>query len=146
MSIIEFPTLLNTQDRFRGFSAKPHEVNHDWFVIDATNKVLGRLASQIAHRLRGKHKPIYTPHVDTGDYIIVINADNYVTGNKADDKFIIAIPADGIYATTFRKCTLVFLIVRLKKLLRHVTEGTIGICNAKKLKVYAGDSSACSAA
>jgi large subunit ribosomal protein L13 len=69
------------------FSAKPHEVNHDWFVVDAADKTLGRLASEVARRLRGKHKPEYTPHVDTGDYIIVINADKVrVTGNKATDK------------------------------------------------------------
>ena len=69
------------------FSAKSHEVNRDWYVDDATGKTLGRLASEIARRLRGKHKPIYTPHVDTGDYIIVVNADKvHVTGRKATDK------------------------------------------------------------
>ena len=69
------------------FSAKAHEVNRDWYVIDAEGKTLGRLATEIARRLRGKHKPIYTPHVDTGDYIIVVNADKvHVTGNKASDK------------------------------------------------------------
>jgi large subunit ribosomal protein L13 len=69
------------------FSAKAHEVNRDWYVIDAQGKTLGRLASEVARRLRGKHKPIYTPHVDTGDYIIVVNADKVaVTGNKATDK------------------------------------------------------------
>ena len=69
------------------FSAKSHEVNRDWYVVDATGKTLGRLASEIARRLRGKHKPIYTPHVDTGDYIIVVNADKvHVTGRKATDK------------------------------------------------------------
>ena len=69
------------------FSAKTHEVNRDWYVIDAQGKTLGRLASEVARRLRGKHKPIYTPHVDTGDYIIVVNADKVaVTGNKATDK------------------------------------------------------------
>ena len=69
------------------FSAKAHEVNRDWYVIDAEDKTLGRLATEIARRLRGKHKPIYTPHVDTGDYIIVVNADKVqVTGNKAADK------------------------------------------------------------
>ena len=56
------------------FSAKPAEVIHEWFVIDATDKVLGRVASEVALRLRGKHKPIYTPHVDTGDFIIIVNA------------------------------------------------------------------------
>jgi len=69
------------------FSAKAHEVNRDWYVVDAEGKTLGRLASEIARRLRGKHKPIYTPHVDTGDYIIVVNADKvHVTGRKATDK------------------------------------------------------------
>jgi large subunit ribosomal protein L13 len=69
------------------FSAKPHEVERDWFVVDATDKVLGRLASQIALRLRGKHKAIYTPHVDTGDFIVVTNVEKLrVTGNKAEDK------------------------------------------------------------
>jgi len=71
----------------RTFSAKSHEVNHDWYVVDASGKTLGRLATEIARRLRGKHKPEYTPHVDTGDYIIVVNADKvHVTGRKATDK------------------------------------------------------------
>jgi large subunit ribosomal protein L13 len=69
------------------FSAKPAEVRRDWFVVDATGKTLGRLSTEIAHRLRGKHKPEYTPHVDTGDYIVVVNAEKIrVTGNKAKDK------------------------------------------------------------
>ncbi len=69
------------------FSAKPAEVKRDWYVIDAEGKTLGRLATEIARRLRGKHKPEYTPHVDTGDYIIVINAEKInVTGNKEKDK------------------------------------------------------------
>ena len=69
------------------FSAKPAEVRRDWFVVDATGKTLGRLSTEIAHRLRGKHKPEYTPHVDTGDYIVVINAEKIrVTGNKLEDK------------------------------------------------------------
>ena len=69
------------------FSAKAHEVRRDWFVVDAAGKTLGRLASEIARRLRGKHKPEYTPHVDTGDYIVVVNADRIrVTGRKASDK------------------------------------------------------------
>ncbi len=69
------------------FSAKPAEVRRDWYVVDATGKTLGRLSTEIAHRLRGKHKPEYTPHVDTGDYIVVINAAKIrVTGNKMQDK------------------------------------------------------------
>ena len=71
----------------RTFSAKAHEVNRDWFVVDADGKTLGRLATEIARRLRGKHKPEFTPHVDTGDYIIVVNADKvHVSGRKATDK------------------------------------------------------------
>ena len=69
------------------FSAKPHEVKRDWYIVDAADKVLGRLAAELAHRLRGKHKPEFTPHVDTGDYIVVTNAAKIrVTGNKADGK------------------------------------------------------------
>ena len=69
------------------FSAKPAEVRRDWYVVDAAGKTLGRLSTEIARRLRGKHKPEYTPHVDTGDYIVVVNADKIrVTGNKMKDK------------------------------------------------------------
>ncbi len=69
------------------FSAKPAEVKRDWYVVDADGKTLGRLSTEIARRLRGKHKAEYTPHVDTGDYIIVINAEKVrVTGNKEQDK------------------------------------------------------------
>ena len=69
------------------YSAKPDEVRRDWYIVDATGKTLGRLSSEIARRLRGKHKPEYTPHVDTGDYIVVVNASKIrVTGNKLKDK------------------------------------------------------------
>ena len=69
------------------FSAKPHEVRRDWYLVDAQGRTLGRLATEIARRLRGKHKPEYTPHVDTGDYIVVINAEKIrVTGKKLADK------------------------------------------------------------
>jgi large subunit ribosomal protein L13 len=69
------------------FSAKPETVRRDWYVVDADGKTLGRLATELARRLRGKHKPVYTPHVDTGDYIIVVNADKIrVTGRKLRDK------------------------------------------------------------
>ena len=69
------------------FSAKNETVQRDWFVVDATGKTLGRLSTELARRLRGKHKPVYTPHVDTGDYIIVVNAEKiHVTGNKLKDK------------------------------------------------------------
>lgn len=69
------------------FSAKPADVQRDWYLVDASGKTLGRLASEVARRLRGKHKPEYTPHVDTGDYIVIVNADKIkVTGKKARDK------------------------------------------------------------
>ena len=77
----------NSRTFMKTFSAKAHEVQRDWFVIDATDKVLGRVASEVARRLRGKHKPEFTPHVDTGDFIIVVNAARLrVTGNKPLDK------------------------------------------------------------
>ena len=69
------------------FSAKPETVKRDWYVVDATGLTLGRLATEVATRLRGKHKPEYTPHVDTGDYIVIVNAEKiHVTGNKVQDK------------------------------------------------------------
>ena len=69
------------------FIAKNETVQRDWYLVDATGKTLGRLAVELAHRLRGKHKPVYTPHVDTGDYLVVINAEKIaVTGNKLLDK------------------------------------------------------------
>ena len=87
------------------FSAKPAEVQHEWFVIDATDKVLGRVASEVALRLRGKHKAIYTPHVDTGDFIVIINAAQLkVTGTKSLDKVYYRHSGypGGITATNFR--------------------------------------------
>jgi len=87
------------------FSAKPAEVVHEWFVVDATDKVLGRVASEVALRLRGKHKAIYTPHVDTGDFIVVVNADKLrVTGTKSLDKKYYRHSGypGGIYETNFR--------------------------------------------
>ena len=69
------------------FSAKKHDIDRNWYLVDAQNKTLGRLSTEIANRLRGKHKPIYTPHVDTGDYIVVVNASKIrVTGKKMTDK------------------------------------------------------------
>lgn len=69
------------------FSAKPETVKRDWYLVDASGKTLGRLCSELASRLRGKHKPEFTPHVDTGDYLVVINAEKVaVTGKKLDDK------------------------------------------------------------
>jgi large subunit ribosomal protein L13 len=82
------PTHSQLESRImKTFSAKPEEVSRDWYLVDATGKTLGRLSTEIARRLRGKHKPEYTPHVDTGDYIVVVNAEKIrVTGNKLKDK------------------------------------------------------------
>jgi large subunit ribosomal protein L13 len=94
------------EEHMKTFSAKPHEVKRDWFVVDATDKVLGRVATEIARRLRGKHKPEFTPHVDTGDYIVVVNVEKLrVTGNKAQDKkyFRHSGFPGGIYETNFTK-------------------------------------------
>ena len=70
------------------YSAKPQDIRREWFLVDATDKTLGRLATEVAHRLRGKHKAIFTPHMDTGDHIVVVNAEKIrVTGNKLEDKY-----------------------------------------------------------
>jgi large subunit ribosomal protein L13 len=124
------------------FSAKPHEVKRDWFVIDADNKVLGRLASEIARRLRGKHKPIYTPHVDTGDYIVVVNASKIrVTGNKALDKKYYrhsGFPG-GISETDFGKMQARFPGRALEKAVKGMLpKGPLGYAMIKKMKIYAG--------
>lgn len=125
------------------FSAKPHEVDHEWFVVDATDKVLGRLAAAIAHRLRGKHKPIYTPHVDTGDYIVVINVDKLrVTGNKAENKKYYRHSGypGGIYQTTFREMHERFPGRPLEKAVKGMLpKGPLGYAMIKKLKLYAGE-------
>ncbi len=125
------------------FSAKPQDITREWFVVDATDKVLGRLASQIALRLRGKHKAIYTPHMDTGDFIIVTNIDKLVvTGNKATDKkyFRHSGYPGGIYETTFKKMQNRFpgraLEIAVKGML---PKGPLGYAMLKKLKCYAGN-------
>lgn len=124
------------------FTAKPHEVRRDWFVVDASEQVLGRLAAEIARRLRGKHKPEYTPHVDTGDYIVVVNAAKIrVTGAKADAKLYhrhTTYPG-GIRTTTFGKMQQRFpgraLQIAVKGML---PKGPLGYAMIKKLKVYGG--------
>ena len=124
------------------FSANAATVEHTWYVIDAKSQVLGRLASEIARRLRGKHKPQYTPHVDTGDYIVVVNAEMVkVTGRKATDKVYYSHSGypGGIKSITFEKL--------LKKAPEQVIEkavkgmlpkGPLGRAMFRKLKVYAG--------
>ena len=124
------------------FSAKDSEVQRDWFVIDATDKVLGRVASEVARRLRGKHKPEFTPHVDTGDYIIVVNASKLrVTGNKMTDKKYYrhsGFPG-GLKSETFNEA----IERHPERVLEHAIKGmlpknTLGRAMGKKLKVYAG--------
>ena len=123
-------------------SAKPAEVRREWLLVDATDKTLGRLASEIARRLRGKHKPEYTPHVDTGDYIVVVNAEKIrVTGNKMADKMYYRHTG---YIGNLKS-------ISLEKLLRKAPERVIetavkgmmprnplGRAMFKKLRVYAG--------
>jgi large subunit ribosomal protein L13 len=124
------------------FSAKPHEVQHDWFVIDASGKVLGRLATEIAKRLRGKHKAIFTPHVDTGDFIVVVNADKIrVTGKKLTDKIYYrhSTYPGGLYSTPFGKMHARFPGRVLEKAVKGMLPtGPLGYASLRKLKIYAG--------
>ena len=124
------------------FSAKPAEVKRDWFVVDADGKTLGRLASEIAHRLRGKHKPEYTPHVDTGDYIVVVNAEKVrVTGNKAKDKMYYKHTGyiGNLKTTNFSK----MIQEHPERVLELAVKGmlpknSLGRAMFKKMKVFAG--------
>jgi|TARA_B100000795_G_scaffold12534_1_gene8589 large subunit ribosomal protein L13 len=121
-------------------SAKSSEVKRDWLLVDASDATLGRLASKIAHRLRGKHKAIYTPHVDTGDYIVVINASKIkVTGNKAEGKIYhrhSGFPG-GLYSTNFSKMQDKFPGRALEKAVKGMLpKGPLGYAMVKKMKVY----------
>ena len=124
------------------FSAKGHEVQRDWFVIDATDKILGRVASEVARRLRGKHKPEFTPHVDTGDYIIIVNAGKLrVTGAKSTDKIYYRHSGypGGITATNFRDMQAKHPGRALEKAVKGMLpKGPLGYAMIKKLKVYGG--------
>jgi large subunit ribosomal protein L13 len=123
-------------------SAKPADVQRDWFVVDATDKVLGRLASQIALRLRGKHKTIFTPHVDTGDFIVVTNVEKIrVTGNKADDKLYHRHSGHpgSIRTLSFAQMQAKFPGRALEKAVKGMLpKGPLGYRMLKKLKCYAG--------
>lgn len=123
------------------FSAKPAEVQRDWLVVDATDLVLGRLASAIALRLRGKHKPEFTPHVDTGDFIVVVNAAKLkVTGNKVLDKKYYRHTGypGGIRETNFGTMQSRFPGRALEKAVKGMLpKGPLGYAMIKKLKVYA---------
>lgn len=126
------------------FSANAATVQHDWYIVDAANKTLGRLASEIAIRLRGKHKPEYTPHVDTGDYIVVVNAEKIaVTGNKEKGKIYHSHTGyiGGLKSISLEK-------LREKAPERILETAVVGMLPknplgremARKLKVYAGES------
>ncbi len=124
------------------YSAKPSEVTRDWYIVDASDKVLGRLASQIAHRLRGKHKPEFTRHIDTGDFIVVVNVEKLrVTGNKAKDKVYhrhSGYPG-GLYTTNFEKMQAKHPARVLEKAVKGMLpKGPLGYAMLKKMKAYAG--------
>ena len=125
------------------FSAKPETVERDWFVVDATDKVLGRIAADIATRLRGKHKPEYTPHVDTGDYIVVVNAEKVrVTGNKAKDKKYYHHTGyiGGIKEISFEKLIDKAPERAIESAVKGMLpKGPLGRAMLSKLKVYAGE-------
>lgn len=124
------------------FVAKPETVKRDWYVVDATNKTLGRLAAEVAHRLRGKHKPEYTPHVDTGDYIVIVNAEKVVvTGNKAQDKMYYAHSGypGGLKETNFEKLQARRPEMIIEKAVKGMLpKGPLGRQMFRKIKVYAG--------
>ena len=124
------------------FVAKEQEVEKKWYLVDAENKILGRLASQIAVRLRGKHKPIFTPHADTGDFIVVVNADKIaMTGAKRDKKMYTRYTGyiGGLMQISARK----LLEKKPEDILRFAVKGmlpknSLGRRQIKKLKIYAG--------
>ncbi len=124
------------------FTAKSETVQRDWFVVDAAGKTLGRLSSEIARRLRGKHKPVYTPHVDTGDYIVVVNAEKiHVTGNKLADKKYYRFTG---YIGNLKSETLGQALERHPERVIEIAvkgmlpKNTLGRAMYRKLKVYKG--------
>ena len=124
------------------YSAKAETVERDWFLIDADGKTLGRLATEVARRLRGKHKAVYTPHVDTGDYIVVINAEKVkVTGNKAKDKMYYSHSG---YMGGLKEINFEDLIQKApERVIETAVKGMLpknplGRAMFRKLKVYAG--------
>ena len=124
------------------FIAKNETVQRDWYVVDAEGKTLGRLAVELARRLRGKHKPVYTPHVDTGDYLVVVNAEKiHVTGNKLQDKMYHRFTG---YVGNLKSESLAQALERHpERVLEIAVKGmlpknTLGRAMYRKLKVYAG--------
>ena len=124
------------------FSAKKHDIDRNWYLVDAQNKTLGRLSTEIAKRLRGKHKPIYTPHVDTGDYIVVVNASKIrVTGNKMTDKLYYKHTG---YIGNLKSENLETMLekypekVLMKSVRGMLPKNKLGRAMIKKLRVFAG--------
>lgn len=124
------------------FVAKPASIKRQWYVIDAADKVLGRVATEVARRLRGKHKPEYTPNIDTGDYVVVVNAAKIrVTGNKATDKFYYSYSG---YQSGLKQTALKDMRLRKpERVIEHAVRGMLpknplGRAMFRKLKVYAG--------
>ena len=124
------------------FSAKNHDIDRNWYLVDAQNKTLGRLSTEIASRLRGKHKPIFTPHVDTGDYIVVINASKIrVTGNKMTDKIYYKHTG---YIGNLKSVNLKTMLekypekVLMKSVRGMLPKSKLGNAMIKKLRVFAG--------
>tara|TARA_B110000014_G_scaffold264151_1_gene263672 strand:- start:1863 stop:2294 length:432 start_codon:yes stop_codon:yes gene_type:complete len=124
-------------------SVRQQDVAHDWYVVDATGQTLGRLASEIARRLRGKHKAEYTPHVDTGDYIIVVNAEKvFVSGNKETKKIYYRHSGypGGIKSTSLKKLREAKPEALIEKAVKGMLpRNPLGRAVFRKLKVYAGD-------
>lgn len=125
------------------FSPTPKDINREWFVVDAQEKILGRLAAQLAHRLRGKHKPEFAPHMDNGDFIVVVNCEKIkVTGAKLADKKYYRYSG---YVGGLKTTTLENVLIRKPALaLMHAVKGMLprnrlGRAMLKKLKVYPGD-------
>jgi large subunit ribosomal protein L13 len=124
----------------KSFSAKPRDVVHGWYLVNAEGKVLGRLAARIAARLRGKHKPEFTPHVDTGDYVVVVNAAKIrVTGRKSQDKMYYRHTRypGGLRETNFAKLQARHPGRALEQAVKGMLpKGPLGYAMLKKLKVY----------
>jgi large subunit ribosomal protein L13 len=126
----------------RTYTATPSTIKRDWYLVDATDKVLGRLATEVARRLRGKHKPEFTPHMDTGDYIVIVNAGKIrVTGNKTEDKIYYNHSGyiGGMKQINFAKLRDKAPETIIERAVKGMLpKGPLGRAMLRKLKVYAG--------
>ena len=124
------------------YSPKPEHIERRWYVVDASGVVLGRLASEVATILRGKHKPIYAPHMDTGDHVVVVNADKIeLTGNKGEDKYAYRHSGypGGIRAVKYKDLMATRPVAAVEKAVRGMLpKNSIGRAQLRKLKVYTG--------